>query len=353
MDGRYIYGIITDGNETVLDVSGLGGSSQVYTIAHKGLSCVVSDYSGREFGSMPKEEVVQCLLAHQVVLEHVVREHTVLPVKFGTVLATSDEVRNLLAQGHQQFVAALAWIQDKVEVEVAATWDTGQVLREIGTEPRIMRAREAIGSRPGQPTLEGRIYLGQMVKSLMDQRRDSYRERMISFLKPLAVDVQPNALVSDEMVMNVAFLVQKASQAEFDSHVRYLNGLFHDQIDFRIIGPLPPYSFATVEVARPSLEKIEEARQLLHLGDVISEPEVRKAYRRLAAETHPDRRPGDELAKTQFARLRQASDLLIAYCRGQAESGGSLLINIRRLRDEEVEHLRFAEIEVVAGATDG
>ena len=346
MESKYIYGIMKTSDNAALGFTGLGGAGPVYAMAHQDLSCVVSDYSGREFGSMPKEEVVRCLFAHQVVVEHVMREHTVLPVKFGTVLATSDEVRDLLSQGYRQFVDALAWIEGKVEVEVAATWDTGQVLREISTEPEIVCTREAISSRPGQQTLEERIHLGQVVKTLMDRRRDSYRERMIGFLKPVALDVQPNVLVSDEMVMNVAFLVEKANQEEFDGRVSQLNDLFHDQIDFRIIGPLPPYSFATVEIARPSPEKIEEARQLLHLGEVISEPEVRRAYRHLAAETHPDRKPGDELAKTQFAKLRQASELLIAYCRSQAESGGSLLINIRRLRDEEVQHLPFAEIGV-------
>jgi len=334
MDGKYIYGVISSSNETAWGISGLGNFSPMYTIAHRNLSCIVSDYPERDFGSMSKEEVVRGLLAHQVVVERVMKKHTVLPVKFGTVLATSDEVQELLSRGRQQFVDTLGWIHDKVEVEVAATWDTEQVLREISTEPEIMRARDVTASGPGQRSLEERIRLGQMVKASMDRRRDSYRERMISFLKPVAVDVQPNALVSDEMVMNVAFLVERANQEEFDSRVRQLNDLFHDQINFRIVGPLPPYSFATVEVTRPNLEKIEEARQLLGLGEVISEAEVRRAYRHLAAETHPDRKPGDEMAKVQFAKLRQASDLLIAYCQGQAESGGSLLINIRRLKNE-------------------
>jgi hypothetical protein len=343
MYDKYIYGIINRSNETTLGISGLGNFSPAYTITHQNLSCIVSDYPDRDFGSLLRDEVVQCLLAHQVVVEHVMKKHTVLPVKFGTVLATSDEVQALLSQGRQQFVDTLGWIHDKVEVEVAATWDTAQVLREISTEPEIMRARDVTTSRPGQRSLEERIHLGQMVKTSMDRRRDSHRERMISFLKPVAVDIQPNALVSDEMVMNVAFLVERANQEEFDSLVRQLNDLFHDQINFRIIGPLPPYSFATVEVTRLSPEKIEEARQLLGLGENTSEAEVRRAYRHLAAETHPDRKPGDEMAKVQFAILRQASDLLIAYCQGQAESGGSLLINIRRLKNE---YLHFVETGV-------
>jgi len=319
----------------------------VYTIAHHDLSCVVSDYYGREFSSMSKEEVIRCLLAHQVVVEHVMREHTVLPVKFGTVLTTSDEARSLLSQGYSQFVDTLGWIRDKVEIEVAATWDTKQILQEISTEPEIFLASKAIAGRPEQQTLQEQIGLGRMVKASMDKRRSGYREQMINFLASVAIDVQPNPLVSDEMVMNVAFLVDKSRQEEFDSCVKQLNDLFHNQINFRIIGPLPPYTFATVEVTRPSPEKIEEARHLLHLGKTFSEPQVRKAHRHLAAESHPDYRAGGEpeLAKAQFVKLHQASELLIAYCRGQGESDGNLLINIRRQREEGIQNL-FAEVAV-------
>jgi len=345
MYGKYIYGIIDSSNETEFNISGLNGSCPVYSIAHQDLSCVVSNYFGREFSSMPKEEMVRCLLAHQVVAEYVMMENTVLPVKFGTVLTTSDEVRSLLSQGYSQFVEALAWIQDKVEIEVAATWDTKEILQEISTEPEIILASKAIDDRR-QPTLEEQIQLGQIVKASMDKRRSNYRERMINFLTSVAVDVQPNALISDEMVMNVAFLVEKTNQGKFDSCVKQLNVLFHNQINFRIVGPLPPYSFATVEVTRPSLEKIEEARQLLHLGETFSESEVRKAYRHLAAKCHPDYKGGDKLAKAQFVKLHQASDLLIAYCRRQGGSDGNLLFNIRRLRNEEVQHLSFAGIGV-------
>jgi hypothetical protein len=343
MYGKYVYGIIDSNNQTDFNISGLNGSSPVYSIVHEDLSCVMSNYSGEEFSSMAKEEVVRCLLVHQVVVEHIMREQTVLPVKFGTVLTSLDEVRSLLSQGHSQFVDILAWIQDKVEIEVAATWDKQQIFQEISTEPEIIRASKTIVGK-GQQTFEEQIQLGQIVKASMDKRRSSYRERMINFLTSVAVDVQPNALVSDEMVMNVAFLVEKTNQEEFDSCVKQLNDLFDNQINFRIIGPLPPYSFATVEVTRPSPEKIEEARQFLHLGKTFSEPEVRKAYRHLAAESHPDYKGGDELelAKAQFVKLHHASELLIAYCRGQGESDGNLLISIRRLKDEEVEHLSFA-----------
>jgi len=290
MGGKYIYGIIKDGGKTALDIAGLDRSSKVYTVPYRGLSCVLSDYSGGEFSSMSEEEVIRCLLKHQVVVENVMREHTILPVKFGTVLATLSEVYAMLSQGYSQFSNALDWIQGRVEIEVAATWEMVQVLQEVNAERQIIRAWEAIASRPEQQTIQERIHLCRMVRASMNRRRSSYRERIINFLKSVAVDVQPNALVSDELVVNMAFLVERTCQERFDNCVRWLDALFHSQIKFLIIGPLPPYSFVTVEVTRLSPAK--------------------------------------------------------------AESGGSFLINIKRQRNDEVPHLRFAEIGGIAQAVN-
>jgi len=338
MYGKYIYGIIVGGGDITLGARGVGGANLVYTIAHQGLSCVASNYSGKDFRNMSKEELVRCLLAHQVVVEQVMRRHTVLPVKFGTVLATSDEVSDLLEQGYSQFSFMLLWMQDKVELEVTATWDRGQVLPESSTEG------EAATGRLERYTQQERLRLEQVVKESMAQRRSSYLERMIGFLRPVSIDVQPNVLGSEEMAMNVAFLVERGKLEVFDNRLRQLNDLLSNQIDFRIIGPLPPYSFATVEATRPDPEEIEKARKLLNLSEVVSELEVRKAYRRLTREAHPDRRRGDGLAKTRLDELRRASDWLIAYHRGQAESGGNFLIYIRRSRSDEIQPSRLVEI---------
>ncbi len=328
MGRTYLYGIIGGENQAVLDVTGLDGLSGVRVIARDSLGCVVSDYRGSEFGALPKEQTVRALLAHQQVVEHVMRNHPVLPVKFGTVLASSREVRRLLSQAYSQLASALADIQDKVEIEVAATWDTQRVLQDISEDDEVVRTREAI-SRPGEPSREERIHLGEVVKACMDRRRGRYRERMLDMLKPLAVDVAPNALISDELVMNVAFLIDRSRQREFDERVDQLDRLFHDEITFRVIGPLPPYSFSTVEVARLTREQVEEARRTLRLGEVIAEAEVRSAYRRLAAEeqraassefrvSSPTQRP--LLSPQSLARLRQASGVLLDYCRARDDA---------------------------------
>lgn len=354
MGGIYLYGIVGATSKADLDVVGVDGSSPVRIVAGEGLGCVVSDYSGGVFTALPKEQVVRRLLAHQRVVERVMEQRTVLPVRFGTILSSPQDALALLSQGQPRFASALAAMQDRVEIEVAATWDTRRVLQEIGKEEEVVRAREAIARR-GQPTLEEQVRFGQMVKGCMDKRREGYRERMVGLLRPLCVDLASNVLVSDELVMNVAFLVDRSRQAEFDAGVHRLDELFQHEINFRMIGPLPPYTFSTVEVARLAPEQVDEARHALRLEGAISEAAVRKAYRHLAAAEQRNRGPGDAPANGQVARLKQASEVLLRYCRAQEEAAkgerpgapserGALSlfdIAIRRSRSEDVEPARF------------
>jgi hypothetical protein len=241
-------------------------------------------------------------------------------MKFGTTLEGPEEVRALLDQAHRDLGQGLAQVRDKVEVEVAATWDVKKVLQEVGHEADVVQAREVIAAR-GSPALEDMVGLGQVVKGCLDRRRDACRERMLEVLRPLAADVAPNALVAEEMVMNVAFLVDEARQQEFDERVRELDSLFDSQITFRVIGPLPPYSFGTVQITRLDEEQAEQARRELGLPAVFAEAQVRKAYRRLAAREQRNVQSAVGGSADGLARLRQASQVLLAWRRAQAAHG--------------------------------
>ena len=321
MGRSYLYGIVEGASGAICSIPGAGDASPVRTVESDGLACVVSDYSGRALSSMTKEELVRHLMVHQAGCEHVMKQHTILPVKLGTVLEGEEGVLSVLQQGYTRFSEALARIEGKVEFEVAATWDLGRVFQEISSESDIIKLNEAIRDRPKAEALEDRVLLGKMVKDSLDRRRDDYRQRMVDFLKDLALDIQENALLSDELVMNVALLIQRAREGDLTNRVQGLNDLFHNEINFRIIGPLPPYSFSTVEVTRPGLDEMEVARELLRLGTEVSEGDVRRAYRKLVAVSHPDVNPDDPHAEDKVNILHEAATLLTEYCRGQSTGG--------------------------------
>lgn len=345
----YLYGIVAGGQSASLEVFGVDGVRPVYTVAAGGLACLVSPHDGAEPATLSREGLLRRLLTHQRVVEGAMRDGAVLPVKFGTVLGSPREVRELLATCREELAGALVTIRGVVELEVAATWDLGGVLQEVGREEAVVRMREAL-AQGGQTTDEDRVRLGQLVKAHLDQRRELYRERMVRHLRAWALDAVPNALVSDEMVMNVAFLVERSRQHGFDAAVRELDELFQGQIAFRVVGPLPPYSFSTVEVVRLTPERIEEAQRTLGLGGALSEPEVRRAYRHRAAAIQRGG-PGQALQAGELARLREVAQMLLLCCRSGPDGAqgapvgeggdGLFAIALRRAGADEIEPRRY------------
>jgi len=108
--------------------------------------------------------------------------------------------------------------------------------------------------------------------------------------------------------MNVAFLIDKGQEKEFDGTLNQLEDCYGGRIHFRCVGPLPPYSFSTVEAKRVKPEAIEKARELLGVAERATLPEVKKAYRRLAQKYHPDKNPGGQ--DERFRELASAYRLL-------------------------------------------
>src|SRR5512139_2889262 len=54
----------------------------------------------------------------------------------------------------------------------------------------------------------------------------------------------------------------------------------------------------------------EDYYAILGVPRNAKEPEIKKAYRRLARKNHPDDNPGDKSAEERFKRIEQAYDVL-------------------------------------------
>jgi len=293
--------------------TGLDGR-QVSAIHHLDLAAVVGPATVRAYKSMKKEEVIPYLFAHQAVIEKVLERRTVVPVKFGTMARDGEEVRTILEKGYPQLRAALEAMEGKIELDVVALWrDLDSVLKEIGEEEEIQRARAAIENRPPKETTEERVRIGQLVKARLDRCREERAAEIVEALEGLVLDMCPHAVADDWMILNTAVLVERSREGEVGQALHGLNGRYAERVDFRCVGPLPPYSFSTVEIRRFEAEQIERARRLLGLGEKAGPPDVKAAYRRLVHQCHPDTAPDRQGTDKRFEQVTEAYRLLADY----------------------------------------
>jgi len=96
---------------------------EVYTIPHRDLAAVVSASPLADYRGLKRDRAARYLVAHQRVVEAVMKAFPILPAKFGTVLPDEDSVRRLLAQGEPLFRTTLEEFADRVQMEVVILWD--------------------------------------------------------------------------------------------------------------------------------------------------------------------------------------------------------------------------------------
>lgn len=297
------------------------GTGPVMAISAGETAAIVGPYGGPAISGLPQRELMRRLAIHQRVIEDAMERGDVLPARFGTVLASEAEVCSLLTSWDGMLRQSLARFSGLVEVEVAATWELDWILPEVAGEPEVAAAKAEAARAPEAEQLEQRIRVGQLVKQLLDRRRAQYQDRLLDQVGPLAWHVQPNAVLTDEIVFNVAFLVDRGALGAFDAAVERLDKELEDSLTFRQIGPLPPYTFATMSITRFDAERLAAGRALLGLSGEISEEAVLAAYRRLARQVHPDLTPSDPAAAGRFAALTAARADLLAYSRSRAWAG--------------------------------
>lgn len=313
MSGIYVYAIVPPTAPPEFAVAGLSPEEpQVRVVSGSRVAAVVSASPAIDFRSLQRQEAVNYLLAHQRVVEAIMQSTPALPVKFGTVLPSEDAVARVLARGAEILAPRLAEFADRIQVELVVSWDLNEVLNEIAVEDAVLRLKAEIATSDA-PTDGAKVALGRLVKDSIDRRRDAIRARILSELRPISFDLVENALMDDRMIANVALLLAAAGGQALDYKLERLDKEFGERLNFRCVGPLPPSSFATVEVDLPSFAVIDKARKTLRLGASARLSDIKSAYHRLVRRSHPDHAAPTRSNERQTAELTTAYRTLLHY----------------------------------------
>ncbi|MBV9234390.1 MAG: GvpL/GvpF family gas vesicle protein [Xanthobacteraceae bacterium] len=245
-EAQYLYAIVACEEPHEFKTRGIGERGDlVRTINYRRIAAVVSDSAVVEYDNSRRN-----MMAHMLVLEEAMEHFTLLPVRFGTVAANAEELeQRLLMPRYDELTMLLEQMRDRVELGLKAFWHEGTALEEVvrDSEP-IRRLRDSLNGRSPAESYYDRIRLGEAVEKALAQKRARDEETILSRIRPFVHKTRANKIVSDRMVLNAAFLVDREHGPEVDEAVRKLDEELNDRLIFKYVGPVPPYNFVNIVV---------------------------------------------------------------------------------------------------------
>jgi hypothetical protein len=244
--GKYLYCIIRTLDTLQLSNLGIGErGDKVHTIDFMNLSAVVSDTPIQEY-----DESRRNMMAHTLVLEEVMRQCPILPVRYGTVAPSADAVlEQVLKRRYGGLISTFEEVENRVELGVKAFWYEEVIFQEIIEQnPAIRSLRDSLKTRKAEETYYERIRLGEMIEAAMERKRDADSEKILEKLRPIVYKSRGNKIITDKMVLNAAFLVDRSREPDFDEAMRTLDAEMQKRVMFKYVGPVPPYNFVNIVI---------------------------------------------------------------------------------------------------------
>ena len=244
-EGRYIYCIIELNEPRSFGPFGIGGrADELHSICYDGLAAIVSNSPIKIYSCMRDN-----MIAHESAIEKVMKEYTVLPVRFNTIAEDEEKIKKILEIDHDKFKDKLNDMEGKKELGLKAIFKEDILYKEILEKyDDIKILKEKIAQLPPEKTFHQRREIGKMVETALQNEREISQKEILDTLIPLAEDHKINSIYGDIMILSAAFLVNKEKEPEFDRKVDELNTKYGNKIRFKYIGTVPPFNFVNLVI---------------------------------------------------------------------------------------------------------
>ena len=244
-EGKYIYCIINGNEGRNFGPIGIGKRDDIVsTIGYNDISAVISSSPITQYVIDPEN-----LTAHEKVIEAVMKDYTVLPVRFCTIANSAEEVRTFLRRQHGEFKGMLHDLDNKVEMGLKARWThMEKIFEEIGRNDPDVKEIKTRMTESGGVADDEKITLGKTVKAALDEKKERIAEKILRQFKRVAMDIHQNDVIGDNMFLNTVFLIDRTREKQFDFLVEDLADEYDNQADFKVVGPAPPFNFVSIEM---------------------------------------------------------------------------------------------------------
>lgn len=191
------------------------------------------------------------MITHEKVLEEVMKQFTVLPVRFSTISEHDDEagILRILEKDYQKFDEMLDKMEGKKELGLKVLAHEAPVYESIIEKyDNIRSLRDKLINLPVDKTHYQRMKIGEMVAEALKKETENYKNLILDTLTPIADDVKINDNYGEMMILNSAFLIKNTAEPAFDEAVNILDAKLGNLMTFKYVGTLPPYNFVNLVI---------------------------------------------------------------------------------------------------------
>ncbi|MBU2648514.1 GvpL/GvpF family gas vesicle protein, partial [bacterium] len=225
--------------------SGIGlFDADVYSISNGHVSAIVSDISNQKLRPERRH-----LAAHQSVLRWLLDGCTPLPMSFGIIAGGGKEVERILSLNKGDFKEQFKQVHGKVEMGLHVSWDVPNIFDYFTDLHQELRsARDTYFGTHRVPSYEDKIELGRMFDRILSQDRENHTVDVENALSPYCSEIKRNKCRSEKEVMNLACLVRRKAESEFEKGIMQAANLFDNNFTFDYNGPWAPHNFVELNL---------------------------------------------------------------------------------------------------------
>jgi hypothetical protein len=251
--GKLIYALTdAETEEHIYQVHGIGNGT-VYSLCEGGAVAVVSDIHSPRVRPERRN-----LMAHRAVLAHLLEQGTVLPMRFGIIAANAKAVHALLAANAEAIEEQLQRVRGRVEMGLRVSWDVGNIYEYfVASHPVLREARDQLVQQGDNAGRDEKIEVGRLFDRLVNDKRQEHADRVMEIMRDHCEEVVSNPPKKDKEVMNLACLVERDAQEEFEKGVFEASKLFNNDYLFDYNGPWAPHNFVDIDLETPSPKKLK------------------------------------------------------------------------------------------------
>jgi len=246
-EGIYLYCIIKHNGPIEFGPIGIGTiSSRVYTINYKDLCVVVSKSAVMRYEARRVN-----VTAHALVLEEVMKQFTILPIRFSTISGSYDESKivRIIEKEYDKFSNLLEKMDGKKELGLKVLAIEKPIYEHILEKYDNIRAlKDKLAKLDPVKAHFQLMKIGEMVEEALLKENQYFDDLIVNALTPMVEEVKINDKYGERMILNAAFLIKNETEAEFDKAINALNEQYGSLLTFKYVGTLPPYNFVNLVI---------------------------------------------------------------------------------------------------------